>query len=61
MLTPLDRIKVLYAKIINDALESEKNGCTTYIFVSNDTDSLCAMRILTVSKTKINHFCIDDS
>ena len=52
MLTPLDRIKVLYAKIINDAVDSEKNGCTTYIFVSNDTDSLCAMRILTVSKNQ---------
>jgi hypothetical protein len=49
MLTPLDRIKLLYAKIIKDALESENQGCTTYIFVSNDTDSLCAMRILTVS------------
>ena len=47
MLIPLERIKQLYAKIINDALESEKSGCTTYILVSNDVDALCALRILT--------------
>jgi len=49
MLTPLERIKHLYTKIINDALESENFGCTCFIFVSNDTDALCALRILTVS------------
>jgi hypothetical protein len=47
MLIPLERIKQLYAKIINDALESEKSGCKTYILVSNDVDALCALRILT--------------
>jgi hypothetical protein len=49
MLTPLERIKHLYAQIIRDALETENLGCTTYIFVANDTDALCALRILTVS------------
>ena len=47
MLIPLERIKQHYANIINDALESEKSGCTTYILVSNDVDALCALRILT--------------
>lgn len=47
MLIPLERIKQLYAKIIDNALESEKLGCTTYILVTNDTDALCALRILT--------------
>ena len=47
MLIPLERIKQLYVKIINDALESEKSGCRTYILVSNDVDALCALRILT--------------
>ena len=53
MLTPLERIKHLYVKIINDALESESQGCTTYILVANDTDALCALRILTVSSISV--------
>jgi len=47
MLIPLDRIKNLYLQIIKNANESDQYGCTTYIFVSNETDSLCALRILT--------------
>ena len=31
----------------------EGQGCTTYIICSNDTDSLCALRILTVSLTSL--------
>lgn len=33
--------------MLNSALEKESRGCTMYIFVSNDTDSLCALRIFT--------------
>jgi len=33
--------------MLNAALEKESRGCTMYIFVSNDTDSLCALRIFT--------------
>jgi cell division control protein 45 len=47
MLIPLEKIKQLYNKIIENALQSEKDGCTTYIIVSNDTDAICALRMLT--------------
>ena len=47
MLIPLEKIKQLYSQIIDNALQSEKDGCTTYILVSNDTDAICALRILT--------------
>lgn len=33
--------------MLQAALEKEQHGCTMYIFVSNDTDSLCALRIFT--------------
>lgn len=33
--------------MLNMALEKESRGCTMYIFVTNDTDSLCASRIFT--------------
>ena len=35
--------------MLSMALEKESRGCTMYIFVTNDTDSLCALRIFTVS------------
>jgi len=38
--------------MLNAALEKESRGCTMYIFVSNDTDSLCALRIFTVSNAR---------
>ena len=45
MKIPLDRIKQLYQLIVENALDSQ--GISTYIFVSNETDSLCALKILT--------------
>ena len=41
----LDEIKRMYESIIQNALEG--GGVATYIFVSNETDSLCALKILT--------------
>ena len=35
----------MYQSIIQNALEG--GGVATYIFVSNETDSLCALKILT--------------
>ena len=48
MIIPLDKLKQLYLQIVKHANESGQYGCTTFIFVSNETDSLCALRILTV-------------
>lgn len=42
--------------MLNSALEKESRGCTMYIFVSNDTDSLCALRIFTVSSAILSAF-----
>jgi len=52
-LADIDHIKKVYQQIIQRALQTEGEGCTTYIFVSNDTDALCALKILTVSSLKI--------
>ncbi len=49
MLIPLNQIRQIYHTMLNAALEKENRGCTMYIFVSNDPDSLCALRIFTVS------------
>lgn len=49
MLIPLSQIRQIYHAMLNAALENESRGCTMYIFVSNDADSLCALRIFTVS------------
>jgi hypothetical protein len=49
MLVSLDNLKQLYRQILQAALQQEGSGCTAYIFTSNDTDSLCAVKILTVS------------
>ena len=35
------------------ALEKEQRGTTMYIFATNDTDSLCALKILTVSGFRV--------
>lgn len=61
MLISLEKLKQLYARIIDDALETEHLGCTTYIFVANDTDALCALRILTVSTSSSNLIALDHS
>lgn len=49
MLIPLTQIRQIYHTMLNMALEKEQRGCTMYIFATNDTDSLCALRIFTVS------------
>lgn len=48
MLISLDELKRLYNFIIQNAIECEGQGCTTYIITANDTDSLCSLKILTV-------------
>ena len=47
MLIPLHNIKHVYQHILQRALECDGLGCTIYIFVSNDTDSLASLKILT--------------
>lgn len=54
MLIPLENIKHVYKKILQSALDCDGLGCSIYIFASNDTDSLSALKILMVSK--IPHF-----
>jgi len=49
MLIPLANIKNVYQHILQSALECDGQGCTIYVFVSNDTDSLASLKILTVS------------
>jgi len=49
MLIPLHNIKVVYQHILQNALENDGLGCTIYIFVSNETDSLASFKILSVS------------
>jgi len=49
MLIPLVNIKWVYGAIQEDALKCDGMGCTIYIFVSNDTDSLSSLKIFTVS------------
>lgn len=49
MLIPLHSIKQVYQHILQAALECEGQGCSIYIFVSNDVDSLASLKILSVS------------
>jgi hypothetical protein len=49
MLIPIDHFKQVYRHILQQALQCEGQGVTTYLICSNDTDSLCALKILTVS------------
>lgn len=49
MLIPLHNIKQVYRHILQAALECDGLGCSIYIFVSNDTDSLTSLKILSVS------------
>lgn len=49
MLIPLDRLRTLYDRIIKNALTTEGQGNSIYIFTTNETDSLCALKMLTVS------------
>jgi hypothetical protein len=44
MKIPLDQIKRLYTNIVENALDA--GGVSTYIFVSNETDSLCSLKVL---------------
>ena len=50
MLIPLDKLRYFYDRILQNALDSDLKGANTVqIFVSNETDSLCALKIITVS------------
>ena len=49
MLIHLTNLKSVYQYILQSALEFDGKGCTIYIFVSNDTDSLASLKILAVS------------
>jgi hypothetical protein len=50
MLIPLLNINQIYKYITKEAMDLEGKGCTIFIFVSNDTDSLSSLKILTVSQ-----------
>lgn len=47
MLIPLDQIIRLYRQIVKNAMKCDGQGSTINILVSNDTDSLAALKILT--------------
>lgn len=50
MLIPLDKLRYFYDRILQNALDADLKGANTVqIFVSNETDSLCALKIITVS------------
>jgi len=53
MLILIKDFKHVYNYILQNALESDGKGCTIYIFVSNDADSLASLRILSVSTSLI--------
>lgn len=46
MRIPLHNVKQMYQFILQSALQSDGLGCTVYVFVSNDTDSLTSLKIL---------------
>ena len=48
MLIPPEKLSSLYEQIIKNALGCEGQGTSIYIFVSNEADSLCALKMLTV-------------
>lgn len=49
MLIPLDKLKFLYEQLLKNALDPTLKGANTVqIFVSNETDSICALKMLTV-------------
>lgn len=54
MLVPLNQLKLLYSQILAEALKSDGEGCSIYIFVANDTDALAALKIFTVSMPHSN-------
>ena len=49
MKIPLQNIRHIYDQILQAAHECDGLGCSIYIFVSNDTDSIASLKILTVS------------
>ena len=50
MLVPLANFKFVYNQILSEALKEDGEGCTVYILVANDADSLASLKILTVSE-----------
>ena len=60
MLIPLDNIKQVYQHLIEKAIESDSEGTSIYLLVSNDTDSLCAAKLLTslLKKDHVLHTCV---
>ncbi len=44
-----ERFKILYETILKSALQGDGQGCTLFILVSNDTDSVACLKIFTVS------------
>jgi len=49
MLIPPDKLRSLYDQIIKNALTCEGQGTSIYIFVANETDALCSLKMLTVT------------
>ena len=48
MLIPPQNLRAYYKEMIANSLNKEKQGTTIYIFVTNEADSLCALKMLTV-------------
>jgi hypothetical protein len=51
MLIPLDKLRLVYDQILMNAIPCEGQGTSIYIFVTNETDSLCSLKLITVSST----------
>lgn len=49
MKIPLQNIRHIYDQIIQSAHECDGLGCSIFIFVSNEPDSIASLKILTVS------------
>jgi hypothetical protein len=56
MLIPPDKLRSLYDQIIKNALTCEGQGTSIYIFVANETDALCSLKMLTVNFDIANQF-----
>lgn len=47
MLYSVANFKILYTYMLKKAMECDGLGCTIFIFVNNDCDSLASLKILT--------------
>ena len=50
MLIPQDKLRLLYEQLLKSSLDTDIQGASgaIQIFVTNETDSLCALKMITV-------------